>query len=48
MTWSDDDGGSYKQIPRITKVCTLYSGVQGKNPAIPKLFTIVLQGQNQV
>ena len=48
MTWLDDNGGSYKQIPGITKVCTLYPGGQGKNPIVPKLFTTVLQGQNCV
>ena len=46
MTWSDDDGGSYKQIPGITKVHTLYPGGQGKNTTVPKLFTTVLQGKN--
>jgi hypothetical protein len=46
MTWSDDNGGSYKQIPGITKVRTLYLGGKCKNPVVPKLFTTVLLGQN--
>jgi hypothetical protein len=46
MNWIDDDGGPYKQIPRITKVCTLHPGGQSKNPTILKLFTAVLQGHN--
>lgn len=46
MPWSNDNGGSYKQIPRIIEVCTLHPRGQGKNPAVPKLFTTILQGQN--
>ena len=46
MTWSDDDGGSYKQIPVTTKVHNLYLRGQGKHPAVPNLFTTILQGQN--
>ena len=44
MTRPDDDGGYYKQIPGMPKIHTLYPGGQGKNPAVPKLFTTVLQG----
>jgi hypothetical protein len=37
MTWSDNNGGSNKKIPRITKVRTLYPGGQSKNPAVPEV-----------
>jgi hypothetical protein len=42
MTWSEDNGGSYKEIIVITKVRTLYPRGQGKNIVVRKLFTTVL------
>ena len=48
MTWSNGYGRSDKQIPRITKIFTLYPREQSENPTVPKLFTTVIQGQSQI
>ena len=47
MTWLNGYGGSNNQIPGITKVRTLYARGQSKNLVVPRLFTTILQRQNQ-
>ena len=47
MTRSNGYGWPDKQIPGIIKVCAL-TDKQSENAAVPKMFTTILQGKNQI